>query len=223
MKILNLYAGIGGNRKLWGDEHEITAVEYKPEIAKIYSDFFPKDTMVIADAHQYLLKHFEEYDFIWSSPPCPTHSRITRANVLLPHRDNTNRLKVGGWIKPRYPKMELYEEIIFLKYFFQGKWCVENVIAYYDALIPPVEFGGHWFWTNFPMPPFAGYANRGLGNKSNRSSEFSKIQERTGFDLSPYKGIDKRLLLRNCVEPELGKHILDWAMKPYYPTMQMAI
>ena len=27
MKILNLYAGIGGNRKLWGDEHEITAVE----------------------------------------------------------------------------------------------------------------------------------------------------------------------------------------------------
>lgn len=29
MKILNLYAGIGGNRKLWtpnGDEHDITAV-----------------------------------------------------------------------------------------------------------------------------------------------------------------------------------------------------
>ena len=22
MKILNLYAGIGGNRKLWGDEHD---------------------------------------------------------------------------------------------------------------------------------------------------------------------------------------------------------
>jgi DNA (cytosine-5)-methyltransferase 1 len=27
MRILNLYAGIGGNRKLWGDDHEITAVE----------------------------------------------------------------------------------------------------------------------------------------------------------------------------------------------------
>lgn len=27
MKILNLYAGIGGNRKLWPDDHEITAVE----------------------------------------------------------------------------------------------------------------------------------------------------------------------------------------------------
>src|ERR1035437_5701594 len=75
MKILNLYAGIGGNRKLWGDDHEITAVEYKPEIAKIYQDFFPKDKVIVADAHEYLLKHFMEFDFIWSSPPCPTHSK----------------------------------------------------------------------------------------------------------------------------------------------------
>ena len=74
MKILNLYAGIGGNRKLWGDEHEITAVEYKQEIADIYHDFFPNDKIVVADAHQYLLEHYKEFDFIWSSPPCPTHS-----------------------------------------------------------------------------------------------------------------------------------------------------
>lgn len=35
MKILNLYAGIGGNRKKWGDDHEITAVELDEEIAAI--------------------------------------------------------------------------------------------------------------------------------------------------------------------------------------------
>lgn len=34
MKILNLYAGIGGNRKLWGDIHHITAVELDPELRK---------------------------------------------------------------------------------------------------------------------------------------------------------------------------------------------
>ena len=39
MKILNLYAGIGGNRKLWGKEHDITAVELRPEIAAIYQRF----------------------------------------------------------------------------------------------------------------------------------------------------------------------------------------
>ena len=43
MKILNLYCGIGGNRKLWGDKHQITAVENNDKIAQIYNDFFPRD------------------------------------------------------------------------------------------------------------------------------------------------------------------------------------
>lgn len=215
MKILNLYAGIGGNRKLWGDEHEITAVEYKPEIAKIYSDFFPKDTMVIADAHEYLLDHFAEFDFIWSSPPCTTHSRTNLWNSITPYKDNTEQLKRGGGSKPRYADMTLYQEIIFLKSHFKGKWCVENVVAYYEPLIQPLEFGSHWFWVNFAMPAFAG--------ERRQMVSLDKLQDQKGFDLSPYKGIDKEKLLRNCVEPELGKHILDWAIKPYYLTMQMAI
>lgn len=74
MKILNAYAGIGGNRKLWGDSHDITAVEYDPKIAAIYQDLFPNDTVIVGDAHQYLLEHYQEFDFIWCSPPCPTHS-----------------------------------------------------------------------------------------------------------------------------------------------------
>jgi DNA (cytosine-5)-methyltransferase 1 len=82
MKILNLYSGIGGNRKLWGDTHDITAVEFNPEIAQIYKDFFPNDKMIIGDAHQYLLEHFHKYEFIWSSPPCPTHSRFNNINFL---------------------------------------------------------------------------------------------------------------------------------------------
>ncbi|KKK98144.1 hypothetical protein LCGC14_2645680, partial [marine sediment metagenome] len=56
MKILNLYAGIGGNRKLWGDKHEIIAIEIDPKIAAIYQDLFPNDKVIIADAHQYLLE-----------------------------------------------------------------------------------------------------------------------------------------------------------------------
>jgi DNA (cytosine-5)-methyltransferase 1 len=78
MKILNLYAGIGGNRKLWGNDDEITAVEFDEQIARIYQDNFPNDKVVIGDAHQYLLEHFREFDFIWASPPCPTHSRARK-------------------------------------------------------------------------------------------------------------------------------------------------
>ncbi|NOR84997.1 DNA cytosine methyltransferase, partial [archaeon] len=130
MKILNLYSGIGGNRKLWGDEHEITAIELNPKIAKIYQDFFPNDIMIVADAHQYLLEHFEEFDFIWASPPCPSHSHIRKELGV----------EVRGNIKPIFPDMKLYEEILFLKGYFKGKWVVENVISWYEPLIKPFEF-----------------------------------------------------------------------------------
>lgn len=203
MKILNLYAGIGGNRKLWGDEHQITAVEIDPSIASIYKDFWPNDTIVVGDAHKYLLEHYEEFDFIWSSPPCPTHSKWGRLRMLPgPNKDASRKSDV------RYPDMTLYQEIILLKHFFKGKYCIENVIGYYEPLIPPTSFGRHYFWTNFYFPIHE-TDSRGMGNDENLQERSEKL----GFDLSKYKGIDKRLALRDCTEPELGKHILDWALK----------
>ena len=86
MKILNLYAGLGGNRKLWGDEHQITAVEYDPDIAAIYKNLYPMDNVIVEDAHQYLLENYDKYDFIWSSPPCQSHSSF-RFNMLFSIRD----------------------------------------------------------------------------------------------------------------------------------------
>jgi len=139
MKILNLYAGIGGNRKLWGDEHEVTAIENNPEIAKIYQDFFPKDKVIVTDAHRYLLEHYKEFDFIWSSPPCPTHSRM---NTLLIN---------GRGLNAKYPDMKLYEEILLLKHYFKGKWVIENVISFYEPLIKPQKIGRHFYWANFKI------------------------------------------------------------------------
>lgn len=81
LKVLNLYAGIGGNRKLW-ENVEVTAVEFDPKIADIYKTNFPNDQVIVTDAHQYILEHYKKYDFIWASPPCPTHSRIRKAGVL---------------------------------------------------------------------------------------------------------------------------------------------
>ncbi len=200
MKILNLYAGIGGNRKLWGDEHEITAVEYKPEIAAIYRDFFPNDIVVIADAHQYLLEYFAEFDFIWASPPCPTHSQARRYLGVE-----------SGQNKPVYPDMKLYEEIIFLKHHHKGKYVVENVIAYYEPLIRPTIAQRHHFWANFHFPDI------NLGADSIEKGNIKEWEERFGYDLTPYK-VDKRRALRNCVHPLLGKHILDWSQKEWHHT-----
>ena len=209
MKILNLYAGIGGNRKLWGNEHEITAVEYNPEIAKIYSDFFPNDKMVVGDAHQYLLDHYAKFDFVWSSPPCQTHTRMNVANQLSPYKDNTKQLENGGAIKPRYPDMKLYQEIIFLKTFYKGQWVVENVIGYYEPLIAPQLIGRHYIWSNFLIPPMEsitqGFYQAGV----------TKLQEMHQFDLSKYKLKHRKdQILKNCVEGRVGLHILNYAINP---------
>ena len=199
MKILNLYAGIGGNRKLWGDEHEITAVEIKPEIAKIYQDNFPKDKVIVADAHQYLKEHFMEYDFIWSSPPCPTHSRI---RFIATYEKGTDKIRQT----PVFPDMTLYQEIIFLKHYFRGKWCVENVVAFYEPLIPPHQFSHHWFWSNFFISDFNTGASR---EHYGQIEDLERVKEIT----LPPNTKGKRLLLRNCVEPPLGLHILKESLK----------
>lgn len=197
MKILNLYAVIGGNRKLWGNEHEITAVEDVTEIAKIYQDFFPNDKVVIADAHQYLLEHYKEFDFIWSSPPCPSHSRIRIYSAVA-----------RGQNEPIFPDMKLYEEIIFLQYYFKGKWLVENVISFYEPLIKPQKINNHFFWSNFKISDIP---------KTSREHDahIDILSKRKGFNLLNYKGLDKKKLLRNCVEPETGLHIFDEMLKSH--------
>ena len=121
MKILNLYACLGGNRYKWNEvkeDIEVTAVELDPELARMYQERFPNDEVIVADAHQYLLDHYKEYDFIWSSPPCPSHSR---ARYWKSSNYETN-------VDAVYPNMNLYQEILFLDHYFKGKYVVENVI-----------------------------------------------------------------------------------------------
>ena len=208
MKILNLYAGIGGNRKLWGDEHEVIAVENNEEIAEIYKKLFPKDKVIVGDAHEYLLEHFKEFEFIWSSPPCQSHSGCN------------NFLKGQGIF--RFPDMKLYEEIIFLKHFFKGKWVIENVKPYYKPLIEPQKLGRHRFWANFEIKQIKidyqiGTMNRQASKDSQRKAIIREAQipeliTLHGLNNLNLKLKNKRQVLRNCVLPKIGKHILDCSL-----------
>jgi len=200
MKVLNLYACLGGNRLLWED-CEVTAVELDPELARLYQERFPNDTVIVADAHQYLLDHYKEFDFIWSSPPCPSHSRMRKTNT-----GEGERKKPAS-----YPDMKLYQEIIFLEHFFKGKWVVENVIPYYKPLIPATEIARHLFWSNFVIPKIKGRKAENF-IKANQSymEEFHKI------DLSTYKGKQRKdKIARNLVDYEVGKQIFDLARGIY--------
>jgi len=164
MKILNLYAGLGGNRKDW-ENVKVTAVEMESKIAEVYKQNFPEDIVVIGDAHQYLLNHYKEFDFIWSSPPCQTHSKMAKAT--------RHELK-------RYSDMGLYQEILFLKHFFNGKFVVENVKPYYEPLIKPSnEIGRHLFWSNFKITPFdipnfKGFITAGTVSETEKMKEWCR-------------------------------------------------
>lgn len=189
MKILNLYSGIGGNRKLWGDEHDITAVENRQDVADVYSGFYPNDKVIVGDAHQYLIDHYSEFDFIWSSPPCPTHSRLRTA------------------IKEKvYPDMTLYQEIIFLSKWFYGRWVVENVVPYYEPLIKPTfELERHYFWSNFTVE----HKTFERGYKGSLSDQSVPTLEKEYGIYLPGNMIDKRKALRNVLRPDVGLHILE--------------
>lgn len=196
MKILNAYAGIGGNRKDWGNDHEVTAIELDENIAAVYKDLFPNDNVIIGDAHEHIRNHCNEYDIIWTSPPCQTHSSF-RQNIGVRYRG----------VEPKYPDMKLYEEIIFLQHNHKGLYVVENVKPYYKTLIECKLLQRHLFWSNFDIKDIE------IPKDKIRSAQIPQLQELYGYDLSQYKLPNKRQVLRNCVSPKLGKHILDCALK----------
>jgi len=196
MNILNLYACLGGNRYKWGNEHNITAVEWDKELARLYQERFPNDKVIVADAHQYLLDHYKEYDFIWSSPPCPTHSRARFA------RRNTTT--------PVYPDMKLYQEILFLDKWFEGKYVIENVIPYYDPLIPAKKRGRHLYWTNFILPNNLNERKASIMESNNEVEKWCEFHD---YDFRKYKGKQSvQKVARNLVDYEAGKTILDTVM-----------
>ena len=197
IKVLNLYACLGGNRYKW-ENCEVTAVEWDVELARLYQERFPNDKVIVADAHQYLLDHYKEFDFIWSSPPCPSHSRVRFTQ------------KNKDFYKPIYPEMSLYQEIIFLENHFEGKFVVENVIPYYEPLIPAQKRGRHLYWTNFKLP---NDINERHIQISAGTDEVKKLCNFHDYDFYKYKG-EQRLdkIARNLVDYEAGLTIYNTAM-----------
>lgn len=212
-KILNLYACLGGNRYKWdevSDNLEITAVEIDPELAKLYQERFPNDKVIVSDAHKYLLNHYKEFNFIWGSPPCPTHSKMRKTNTGEGERKS----------KATYADMRLYQEIILLQNFYKGKFCIENVIPFYEPLIPAQKRGRHLYWTNFNLPNDLGDRKKDNFIKSNLKSlcdfhdyDFYKLSNFKKFTFTSHtQGIRIDKIARNLVDYQAGKTILATAL-----------
>jgi DNA (cytosine-5)-methyltransferase 1 len=200
IKVLNLYACLGGNRYKWDEvaeeanvKMEVTAVEWDEELAKLYQERFPNDTVIVSDAHQYLLDHYKDFDFIWSSPPCPSHSRARFA------RHETT--------KPIYPDFKLYEEVVFLDNYFKGKYLVENVIPYYEPLIEAKKRGRHLYWTNFNLPSNLNERKSTIMESKNEVEKWCVFHD---YDFTKYKGVQRMdKIARNLVDYEAGRTIFE--------------
>jgi len=211
--VLNLYACLGGNRYKWdevakeaGVSLEVTAVELDPECARLYAERFPNDKVIIADAHEYLLNNYKNFDFIWSSPPCPTHSRARGYNPK---------------VETKYPDMNLYQEIILLQTVskgedarFKGKFVIENVIPYYEPLIPAHKRHRHLYWTNFLLPNILS-ERKGvkIGKVEKEVDQWCKFHD---YNFKKYKGKQPlNKIARNLVDYEAGKTIFQTALGIY--------
>ena len=201
MKILNLYAGLGGNRQSW-DGHDITAVEKDVYIATIYDELYPDDNLIVDDAHKYLLHHYTEFDFIWSSPPCQSHSQMIRSGK--------NR-------EPRYPDMRLYEEIVLLTYDFEGEWVVENVMPYYTPMFNAFRKGRHLFWSSLNLGGLQVPDSPDDFINSTTVEGSEKLKEWLGihYEGNIYYGDNHcpAQVLRNCVHPVVGEQIMNMLIK----------
>jgi len=203
MKVLNLYACLGGNRYKWNEvkeDIEVTAVELDPELAKLYQERFPNDKVIVSDAHAYLLENYMNFDFIWTSPPCPTHSRMRKTNTGEGERKS----------KATYPDMKLYQEILLLEHFFKGKYVVENVIPFYEPLIAAKKRGRHLYWTNFNLPNDLKERKISGGLLTNDMETLCKFHN---YNFKKYKG-NQRIgkIARNLVDYEAGKTIFETAL-----------
>lgn len=197
LKVLNLFSGIGGNRKLW-EGVDVVAVDNDKNVCKAYQYLYPSDTVICGDAFQYLYDHYQEFDFIWASPPCQSHTKLA----------HTNKKKV-----PLNPDKRLYEVIRFLQIHAKGEWIVENVKPYYRPEIPPTTvLGRHFIWGSTFF--FAGSVQHLPGMfQLDRKAHLKTIQEYLGITLEQtiyLKNSHSPIqVYRNCVHPLLGKHVLE--------------
>ena len=119
----------------------------------------------------------------------------------------------------KYPDMKLYEEVIFLDNFFDGRYVVENVIPYYEPLISAKKRGRHLYWTNFNLPNNIGVRKVGIGGST--VDEMNKLIEFHGYDFRKYNGDQNKIkIARNLVDYEAGRTILETALNIHRKSYQ---
>lgn len=107
-----------------------------------------------------------------------------------------------------------------MKHFAPGSFCVENIRPYYDALIPPTKIiGRHLLWANFYIPVcFESHPSWNAPADELKAWLGIKYDGNLYYDgnHSPSQ------VLRNCVNPSTGLHILN-SVTGNVPALQLSL
>ena len=99
---------------------------------------------------------------------------------------------------------------MFLDNWFDGKFIVENVIPYYEPLIPAKKRGRHLYWTNFNLPNDLRSRKSSIMEGKNEVKRWCKFHD---YDFTKYKGLQRTdKIARNLVDYEAGRTILETAL-----------
>lgn len=192
IRVLNAYAGIGGNRHLWPAHWAVTAVEWDPKVAAEYSRRYPADTVIVGDAHAAVMETAGDYDAVWSSPPCPTHSRLALVNV--------SRHGI-----PLAPDPRLWLEVEHLSS-SKIAYVVENVHTYYvPPVAPDLVSARHYYWASDVPLMLTPLASSGQLRPDTTMAQFARL-----FGLPPLRHgavSDARKAMRNAVDPIEGLEV----------------
>lgn len=148
MRILDLYGGVGGTgigihevcQEEFGLEYDYMIVENDEEVIKYHALNCPRSHIYKEDAINWLDK-LENFDFIWVSPPCKSHS------MAMLFWSNTEKF--------RQIDKDLFKWIRKTRELKLPAIVVENVVPYYGFKYKPTcMIGRHVFWANFPILPF---------------------------------------------------------------------
>ena len=208
IKTLNLFCGIGGNRLGFDEKYQVTAIDFNEKACRIYKFRFPTDRVIKADAYEYVRKHFSEFEFIWGSPSCKTHSLLNNINVGCVYNRSARK-------NIQLPDFRLYSLITFLKFMFRGIWVIENVRPYYPPLIPPsFALGRHYFWSNIIIPE-KNFKIHDIGSIEKADSDYiAWLAEQKEVPIELVEKLtfltnnEKVTIFRDMVNPKVARYII---------------
>jgi len=209
VRVLDLYAGLGGTdkgiRKVAAEKNiklDYYAIEIDPAVCQAHKKNHLESNVICADVKDWLDK-VTDFDFVWASPPCQTHSINNYSNKAIGYKT-----KPVDW--------SLWHVIDILQRAETIPFVVENVkIWYNEPFKHNFKLDRHYFWTNLQLVPFDYHKK-----PAKEWCHISVKDWQEYHQLEPATTGDKRQQLRNCVHWSIAAGIFEQFLEPRSPILE---